>query len=537
MPSSFSDLGLHPSLVQTVTDLGYTEPTPIQAGLIPVLLTGRDAIGQAQTGTGKTAAFSLPLLHHLTPGSGAVQALVLAPTRELAMQVANTLYTYGRARQARVLPVYGGQPYHRQIRRLQQGVDIVVGTPGRLLDLIRQQALDLGQVRTVVLDEADEMLSMGFIDDIEAILQATPAERQTAVLSATLPAPIRRLAIRYLRDPETVAIGTRQRTAATVEQRYYLVHQRDKLAALTRLLEMEPVESVLVFARTRANTVAVAHALTDRGYPAEALNGEMNQPVRTQVLARFRTGQTRILVGTDVAARGLDIDHISHVVNLDLPRDPEVYVHRIGRTGRAGKTGVAISLLTPADRRSLRTLEAYIQEPITRAVLPTEADVEARRSEAWMERMRVWLRRERGQREREMAEALIAEGHDPVAVAAAAIKMARTEARQRPAEPIAEVRTRSTPSEARRPRRERDHRRPEPMVRLSLNLGRSHGIRVNHIVGSLAHYADIPGRVLGKIRIQDHRTLVDVPPQFVGQVLAREEPYRIGSKTVTIERV
>ncbi len=341
--SEFSSLTLHPELVQTVADLGYLEPTAIQAAIIPAMIRGVDVIGQAQTGTGKTAAFALPILHHIKINATAdqdvalVQALVLVPTRELAIQVAKAIHDYGKVFQTRVLPVYGGNSYSSQINRIRRGVDIVVGTPGRLLDLIsKKNILNLSGIRTVVLDEADEMLSMGFIEDIENILKETPENRQTALFSATMPTPIRRLADKYMHNPQSFTIERKQMTVEAIEQRYYLVNERDKLSALTRLFEIEDVTSALIFARTRAGTAELASELNARGFPAELLNGDLNQEARERVMNRFRQNQITVMVATDVAARGLDIDNISHVFNYDLPDDPEVYVHRVGRTGRAG---------------------------------------------------------------------------------------------------------------------------------------------------------------------------------------------------------
>ena len=333
--------------MQAIEALEYVEPTPIQSAIIPLMLTGVDVIGQAQTGTGKTAAFALPILNNLEPSQRRAQALVMTPTRELAMQVANAIYEYGKHRGVRVLAIYGGSSYSRQMTRLQKGRRRGRRHPGRMLDLLDQKALDLSGVRTVVLDEADEMLSMGFIEDIEAILAKTPASRQTALFSATLPPRIRQLADKYMRDPQSVTIQREQVTVAAIEQRYYLVSQSDKTAALTRLFEMEDITSALIFARTRAGTGELANQLTQRGFPAEVLNGDLSQESRERTLNRFRQNQVKVLVATDVAARGLDIDDISHVFNYDLPDDPEIYVHRIGRTGRAGKTGIAISLVTP----------------------------------------------------------------------------------------------------------------------------------------------------------------------------------------------
>ncbi|MCP4359510.1 MAG: DEAD/DEAH box helicase, partial [Chloroflexi bacterium] len=413
MTTEFTLLNLHPQLLQAVSDLGFTSPTPIQTAIIPMMLTGQDVMGQAQTGTGKTAAFSLPILHNITPGLGQVQGLIVTPTRELALQVARAIEDYGRHLNSNVLAIYGGQPYGRQKYQLRKGVDIVVGTPGRLLDLIKQKTLDLTQIQTVVLDEADEMLSMGFIEDIEAILDQTPTSRQTALFSATLPREIRRLANKYLRDPQSVTIQHKQLTVAAIEQRYYMVNEWDKLAALTRLFEVEPISSALIFARTRVGTSELANELTVRGFPAEALNGDMGQDAREQVLNRFRRKQIKVLVGTDVAARGLDIDDISHVFNYDLPTDPEVYVHRIGRTGRAGKTGIAISLATPKEKFRLRKIERYSRQTITPMTLPTLDDIKAYRETQLVERMMVWLRRGRCAREREIVETLATEGYDP----------------------------------------------------------------------------------------------------------------------------
>ncbi|MCB0168346.1 MAG: DEAD/DEAH box helicase [Anaerolineae bacterium] len=544
MSIEFSNLGLHPQLVQTVADLGYTTPTPIQAAIIPMMLTGQDVIGQSQTGTGKTAAFSLPILHNLEAGQGHVQALVLTPTRELAMQVAKAMHEYGRPLNVRVLPVYGGQAYSRQTNRLNKGVDIVVGTPGRLLDLIRQQALDLSSVSTVVLDEADEMLSMGFIEDIEAILEATPPARQTALFSATLPREIRRLADQYMHQPQSYTVEAKQLTVSTVEQRYYLVNEADKLAALTRLFEVEPITSALIFARTRVGTGELANELTVRGFPAESLNGDLSQEARERVMARFRQQQITVLVATDVAARGLDIDDISHVFNFDLPPEPEVYVHRVGRTGRAGKTGIAVSLVTPRERWLMRKIESYTKQSITPATLPTIAEIKQHRESQLVEQMLVWLRRDRCRREREMIAELAENGYDVVDIAAAALKVARAEEKQRPIDHISEVqdtrpsRGKSDNKPSRRSRRS-DRREPvaeSGMVRLALNAGKADGLQVNHVVGTLAYQAEIPGNVIGKIRIQEQQTLVDVPEQFVGQVLAKTGSYRIGKQRIAVER-
>jgi ATP-dependent RNA helicase DeaD len=545
-PCVWSELALQPLMVQAVIDLGYTVPTPIQDAVIPVMLKGRDVIGQAQTGTGKTAAFALPILQRLAPETGQVQALILAPTRELAIQVAKAFRTYGRHRQPSVLAIYGGQPYGPQIDRLQHGVDVVVGTPGRVLDLIQREDLDLSGVRTVVLDEADEMLSMGFIEDIEAILDETPSSRQTTLFSATMPQPIRQLAARYLQTPETLSVSPKQPATDTIEQRYYLVYEEDKLAALTRLFEMDDIASALIFARTRVGTGELANELSLRGFPTEALSGHLSQSAREHVLNRFRRHQIKVLVATDVAARGLDIDGISHVFNYDPPQDPETYVHRIGRTGRAGKTGVAISLITPKERWYIRRVEAFTRQRMLQAKLPTAEEIQDQREAALLERMMVWLRRGRYRRESEMVAELVAAGHDMASVAAAALKVARAEERQRPIAPVSEVRQKEPePSRSRDRDRRRDSRRSKPermeashesgMVRLTHSAGKEHGVRPNDVVGTIAHHANIPGRSIGAIRIREHHTLVDVPEELVPQVLAKAGHYQIRKRAVTVE--
>jgi len=547
MTTEFSQMALHPHLVQAIADLGYTTPTPIQSAVISLMMAGSDIIGQAQTGTGKTAAFALPLLHNLVPGQKRTQALVLTPTRELAIQVADAVYQLGRLLEARVLAVYGGQPYSRQITRLNKGVDVVVGTPGRLLDLIERGVLDLGDLRTLVLDEADEMLSMGFIEDIEAILEATPLGRQTALFSATLPSPIRRLANRYLREPQSITIQFEGLAVATIEQRYYLVHEADKLAALTRIFEVEPVSRALVFVRTRAGTGELANSLVARGFPAESLNGDLSQETREQVMARFRNDQVQVLVATDVAARGLDVDGISHVINYDLPDDPELYVHRIGRTGRAGKAGASITLLHPKALWQLRRIEGFIKQSIVPTALPTVEEIMQFRENKLLEQVNAWLASGRCQQEGLLVAKLVEAGHDPLDIAAAGLKLARAEEKQRPILPIRAA-VEAAPRKGKRPggtegkkRFEGDRQSKvshEPgMVRLSLSRGKMHGIRPNDVVSAIAYFADIPGKTIGKIYIQEKQTLVDIPEEYVAQVMAKAGSFRIRKQTVAVEQV
>ncbi len=554
MTTEFNQFHLHPQLVQAVVERGYAAPTPIQSAVIPVMIAGADVIGQAQTGTGKTAAFALPILQNLSQDRSKVQSLVVTPTRELALQVAGAISEYGAHLNARVLAVYGGQAYAPQLSGLKRGADVVVGTPGRLLDLIQRDLLHISAVRTVVLDEADEMLSMGFIEDIEAILAKTPQTRQTALFSATMPPEIRRLAERYMIQPRLIAIQREQVTVETTEQRYYLVHKADRLAALTRLFEMEDITSALIFVRMRGETGELANELTVRGYPAEPLSGDLSQEARERTLARFRQNQIKVLVATDVAARGLDIDDISHVFNYELPEDPEVYVHRIGRTGRAGKTGIAISLLSPSERRRLSEIERFCRCKLKRAVLPTDEDIRKSREERLLQQVTTWLRRGRCLRERELVNALVEQGHDPLAIAAAALKMARAEEKQRPIAPLAaepepepalsapalsaqaHARRRSESSRLSRFGRWDESAHEPGMVRLTINIGKKHGIRPNDIVGAIAAHASIPGSVIGKIHIQQQRTSVDVPEEFAARVLAKAGETRIRRLPVEMQR-
>jgi ATP-dependent RNA helicase DeaD len=533
MSSNFESFNLDPELIRAVGDMAYETPTPIQVQTIPVLLEGRDVLGQAQTGTGKTAAFALPMLNNLTAGTQGVQGLIVEPTRELAIQVARAVRDYGQHRRVHVLAVYGGQAYDRQIRRLERGVDVVVGTPGRMLDLIRKQVLDLGSVRFVVLDEADQMLSMGFVEDMEAILQETPATRQTALFSATLPAPIRRLADRYMQNPVTVAINPDQVTVPETEQRYYMVNDSDKLAALTRLLETESPTRTLVFVRTKVGAAGLAEALFARGFQTEALHGDMVQSAREVVMGHFRDGKTPILIATDVAARGLDIQDVSHVINYDVPFDPEDYVHRIGRTGRAGKSGVAIMLLTPKERRRLRDIEAFTLQTIRKAEMPSVEEVVARRDARFTENLLTELSRLET-RSVTLVEHLETLGFPPTEIAAAAMQFARTTLREPEVEPIAGV---ADLERARRdgPKRARGGDRKKSGVRqLAMDVGKVEGVRPRDVVGAIAGEANVPGRAVGAIEIQDHRTLVEVADRYADQVLAKMRRIRMRGHWVTL---
>ena len=546
MTNTFQDFGLHPELIKAVSELGFEVPTPIQSAAIPLLLDGRDVMGQAQTGTGKTAAFALPMLNAIVPHSTGVQGLVIAPTRELANQVSTAIYSYGQYRKVRVLPIYGGQSYSRQISRLERGVDIVVGTPGRMLDLIRKRVLDLSSVRYLVLDEADEMLSMGFVEDIEAILGEIPGERQSALFSATLPASVRVLADRYMVNPESIAISPESLTVPNTEQRCYVVRDSDKVAAVSRLLEAERVSSALIFARTRVGTAQLAEALSVRGFQAEALHGDLGQDAREAVLGRFRRKRFTCLVATDVAARGLDIEDISHVINYDLPLDPEYYVHRIGRTGRAGKDGIAISLVTPNEIWRLARIEKYMRSSIQRAELPSKAQVLKHRDDCFVGELKSNLDGRQLESERDLVSRLVASGCDPVDIAAAAIQLARAGESDRVLEDIVEY---SNPAERRgrhskayaknngREERSRGKSSHESdMVRLSMNLGKAQQVHPGEIVGAIAGTARIPGQAIGAIRIGRDQTFVDVTEQHADRVLQMMRGWKVRGHTVVLQR-
>ncbi len=561
MTTEFNTLNLQPQLLQAIATLGYEEPSEVQTKVIPLMLEGRDVIAQSQTGSGKTAAFAMPILQDLIFGgsTGKIQALVLTPTRELAIQVADAINDYGKYMHVKVMAVYGGQHYGSSKRRIAEGLDVLVGTPGRLQDLMGQHIVDLHAVRTVILDEADEMLSMGFIEDIENILRETPKERQTTLFSATISTPIRRIAEQYMREPATVTVDRKQLTVASVDQRYYLVNKDDKLAVITRLLESEAVGSTLVFTKTRAGSGTLANELTQRGYPSEALNGDLEQQARLRVLDRFRSGQLKILVATDVAARGLDIDDISHVFNYDVPNDPEAYVHRIGRTGRAGKEGVAITLITPNEVRFLHRIEGFTKHKIAQAEIPSEEEINARRENHLLSKVSVWLERDRCRREEEMIEQLVAEGHDPFKIAAAALKLARVEERRRPVEAISAVEMNARSSKKARGQSRGDsgkgksarkqtqrsgnrndngrRAKEDGMVRLKLARGKAHGINPGEVVGGIASRAAIPGSAIGKIIIEDTNTLIDVQEECVSRVLGQTGCYHFRDHhNVTIER-
>jgi ATP-dependent RNA helicase DeaD len=537
--TSFSDLPLRDELLDALRGLGYEEPTPIQREAIPPLAEGRDLIGQAATGTGKTAAFALPLLQRL-PAEDRPHptALVLVPTRELAMQVSEAVHRYGRALGARVLPIYGGQPIGRQLKALKQGVDVVIATPGRALDHIARETLHLDALQTVVLDEADEMLDMGFAEDIEAILDATPSSRQTVLFSATMPARIDKLANAHLTDPVRILVRREAQPAGEaplVRQVAYIVARPHKTAALGRLLDVEAPDAAIVFCRTRTIVDQLTETLNGRGYRAEALHGGMDQSQRDRVMGRLRAGSADLLVATDVAARGLDVEHLSHVVNFDLPSDAEAYVHRIGRVGRAGREGVAITLAEPREHRTLKSIERSTKQKIAVEKLPTVADLRARRLELTRAAIEESLRTDELERFRVVVEAL-AEEHDVIDVALAAVKLAH-EAGGAAAdeEEIPEPEPRSAA-----PDKGRRGGAPRPpaggMGRVFIGRGRAAGIRPKDLVGAIAGETSLSGRDIGAIEIADRFALVEVPEASVDEVVAALRTSTIKGKKATVRR-
>jgi len=543
-PIRFDQLGLSEPTLRALGELGYEEPTPIQARTIAPMMQGSDLIAQAQTGTGKTAAFALPIIERLEPGHRSPQALVMTPTRELAVQVAEAFHAYGKFNRVSILPVYGGQPIDRQLRALDRGVQVVVGTPGRLLDHIRRGTLKLDDVRTVVLDEADEMLDMGFIEDIEAILQETPATRQTALFSATMPAPIVRLAGRYLKDPVRITVQAEQMTVPQIRQVYFEVGRRDKFEVLARVLDFESPSSAIIFCRTKSEVDALGERLTARAYPAETLHGDLSQMQRDRVMGRFRTGQVELLVATDVAARGLDVEHVSHVINYDIPLDPEVYVHRVGRTGRAGRAGTAITLVTPRERRMLRDIERMTGAPIQRLRLPTIADVVQRRRESFKETLRETIAAGELQSYQIMAEEL-GEEFSPTDIAAAAFKLLLGEPRDEADDPLAAAEVEDRGWEQRSERRERGERSgpqrrrdrsfgPERgMTRLYVDVGRNDGVRPADLVGAIANEANVPGRSVGAIELFERFSFVDVPGNLSERIIRALKGTTIRGRKVT----
>ena len=553
---SFADLQLPPYILSALDKIGYETPSPIQAATIPLLLEENDVIGMAQTGTGKTAAFALPVLAKIDTRNSNTQALVLCPTRELAIQVAEAFQSYAaKMKNFHVLPLYGGQDMRGQLRSLKRGAQVVVGTPGRLLDHLRRGSLDLSNLKTLVLDEADEMLRMGFIDDVEAILSETPESRQVALFSATMPAPIRRVANKYLNSPEEIKIETAVTTNENIEQCYWLVSGTNKLDALTRILEVEDFDGMIIFVRTKTATAELADKLNARGYSASALNGDMNQQLRVRTVEQLKNGNLDILIATDVAARGLDVERISHVLNYDIPYDDEAYVHRIGRTGRAGRSGKAILFVAPRERRLLHSIEKTTRKKITRMDLPSRNDLIDKRSQD----LKASIVEALNQTSSPIFQQVVAETineHEISAeeVAAALVYLVQ---KDRPLMPPEEKPARKERSDKEfkksrkesRDRKDRDSRdkkgkkdknRDIPdsdMEPFKIHVGHNDEVTPREIVGAIANEADISSKYIGKINIHDDYTVVDLPkgmPKDVFQILQRT---RVRQKALKIERL
>jgi ATP-dependent RNA helicase DeaD len=539
----FADLALAPELRHALSGLGYEEPTPIQRAAIPPLLEGRDLVGQAATGTGKTAAFALPVLQRVLREGGRPEplALVLVPTRELAVQVSEAMHRYGHEIGARVLPIYGGQPIGRQLRALDRGADVVVATPGRALDHLTRGTLDLRGLGVVVLDEADEMLDMGFAEDIEAILGNTPKSRQTALFSATMPPRINGMVRRHLRDPVRVELGRQAPTdGLLVQQSAYVVPRGHKPAALGRVLDLEAPAAAVVFCRTRDEVDRLTETLNGRGYRAEALHGGMDQQQRDRVMSRLRGGSIELLVATDVAARGLDIEQLTHVVNYDVPSAPELYVHRIGRVGRAGREGTAITLVEPREHRMLKAIERATGQRIAAEQLPTVADLRARRLELTRGALRESLLEDDLETFRAVVEPL-AEEFDLFEVALAAVKLAHETSGTIDEEELPEAELR--PADDRPGSRKatgRDQRRARSATagttRLFVGIGRASGVRPQDLVGAITGESRLSGKDIGAIEIADRFSLVEVPESAADDVIAALRQTSIKGRKATVRR-
>ena len=551
---SFAESGLAPAILRAVSEAGYETPSPIQAQSIPPLLEGRDLLGQAQTGTGKTAAFSLPLLSRLDVRKSCTQLLVLAPTRELAIQVSEAMQTYARhLKEFHILPIYGGQSMSIQLRALKRQPQVVVGTPGRILDHIRRGTLKLDQLSALVLDEADEMLRMGFIDDVQSVLEQMPEGAQVALFSATMPEPIRRIANTHLSDPVQVTIKTKTSTAPSIRQRYWVVAGMHKLDALTRMLEVEPFDGMLVFARTRVATEELAQKLAARGFSTAALNGDVPQKNREQIVEKLKNGQVDILVATDVAARGLDVERVSHVVNYDIPYDTEAYVHRIGRTGRAGRSGDAILFVAPRERNMLRAIERATRQPIEPMALPTISDVNETRIARFKASVETALESDElpeyrkivgdlmqslevGPEELAAALARLVRGDDHLLLAErnepAARKAGFQHDDKRGARSDDGPRSGRPPSD--RPRKPRNDQTDADKTRYRLAVGHTHGVGPGNIVGAIANEANLDSGQIGRIDIQESFSLVDLPSDLSSEVLQHLAKVRVAGQALRL---
>jgi len=519
----FSDLGLSQDILKTLTDIGYETPSPIQEKAIPVLLKGGDILGMAQTGTGKTAAFALPVLSNIDMSKKDPQVLVLAPTRELALQVAEAFQTFSRnIKGLHVLPIYGGAEYSTQIRALKRGVQVVVGTPGRVMDHIKKGTLKLGHLTTMILDEADEMLRMGFIDDVEWVLKHTPDSRQIALFSATMPKEIHRITKKYLNNPTEVIIKQKTATATTITQKYWLVSGLHKLDALTRILEAgDDIDGMIIFVRTKNATVELAEKLEARGYSAAALNGDIAQNQRERIVNQLKSGKLDILIATDVAARGLDVERISHVVNYDIPYDNETYVHRIGRTGRAGREGTAILFVAPRERRLLRSIEHTTKKKIDEMVLPTAQEINDSRVERFKDKIISSVEDGNLDFYQKLVESIEAEKNIPaIEIAAGLAKLLQgdvpfflDEKAIKPRKDHSEKRGNKSVRGQRNDRSSsrRDAPPSEGMQRFRIEVGKDHGVKPGNIIGCIANEAGLEGEYIQKLNINESYSTVDLP--------------------------
>jgi ATP-dependent RNA helicase DeaD len=575
--ASFRDLALSEPVLLALADVGYESPSPIQAQTIPVLLSGKDMLGQAQTGTGKTAAFALPALTKIDLARHEPQVLVLVPTRELALQVSEAFLRYAaHLKGFHVLPIYGGQSYQPQLNALRRGVHVVVGTPGRVIDHMNRGTLKLSGLTLLVLDEADEMLRMGFIDAVESILEQTPPQRQVALFSATIPSPIRRIAAKHLRTPVEVTIKSKTSTATNIRQRYWMVSGMHKLDALTRILEAETFDGMLVFTRTKQATVELAEKLEARGFAAAPLNGDIAQPLRERTVARLKAGQIDIVVATDVAARGLDVERIGHVVNYDVPYDTESYVHRIGRTGRAGRKGEAILFIAPRERNMLRAIERATRQVIEPMNLPSVDAVNTLRIAKFKQRITETIAKGDTNLYRPVLEQLETEsGLALIDIAAALASLSQgstplllAQKPERPADSHSPHRERDShreetrearrerpaaherpavhePPAGREPSRERDSRREEPprksgpaqMETFRIEVGSVHGIKPGNIVGAIANEADIEGVHIGRVDIREDHSYVDLPEGMPKEIFKQLQKVRVAGRELRISRI
>lgn len=524
---TFKDLNLPEPILQALEKVGYEKPSPIQAESIPLILEGHDLLGQAQTGTGKTAAFALPMLANIDPEQRKPQLLVLAPTRELAIQVAEAFQVYASfSQKIKVLPVYGGQSYDNQIRQLKRGVQVVVGTPGRIIDHIKRKTLDLSELKFLVLDEADEMLRMGFIDDVELILSHAPEERQTALFSATMPGPIKKITQRYLKDPKHVKIASKVSTASTIRQRYCQIAPHHKLEALTRIMEVEVFDGMIIFVRTKTATVELADKLSARGYDVEPLNGDIPQAARERTVEKLKQGNIDILVATDVVARGLDVERVSHVINYDIPYDSESYVHRIGRTGRAGRQGDAILFISHREKRLLFSIEKTTKQPIEAMPIPSISEINETRLSRFKQSVAEATQDDSIESLMPIVEMIKEENEaSPETIMAALLKIAQGDEplilkeSDRPdisSKPPRDNRDRNSrdgrDGRERKPRVPRGNRKPEEgMQRFRIEVGHVHGAKPGNIVGAIANEANINSKHIGAIEIYDNFSTVDLP--------------------------